>query len=629
MGLRPDIRPSLAAGGPHPPPPRQTRQAPAPTVTRVRRGPLAPGAVPTYYRPVSAVPCPISDWPPTAKPIVNIPDILHNHQQVIASGLHNFQGPRLPVPTRLHMSNWYHLLGSHGYVDYQLCDLLQYGFPINYTKGEPPSVPITNHRSALAHASHIDNYLLKETSKGAIIGPFTSNPLCSHLTVSPLQTVPKKGSNDRRIVLDLSYPHSSSVNDGIPKDTYLGDPVDLRYPSIDNLVDLILKFGVGAKLFKCDLSRCYKQMYIDPADIAYTGMFWRGDLYIELVFPFGVRSAALNCQRMTTAVTFLYEQLYDYLAVNYLDDFGSCNTPDKADDAYHKLLHLIQHVLGLQVNPEKCSPPSTCMVFLGIEADSVAMELRIPQDKLSEARELLEVWLTKEFCTRHALQSLLGTLMHLVKVIRPGRRFVARIIEQIKAQEFPLELDYEFRLDIHWWHEFMAQYNSVSLIQNATWSLPDQVLSSDACLQACGAYFDGQYHHTIFPPDITAQGLDINCLELLALVVSVKLWASDLQRQRIVVAVDNASVSHAVSSGKSHSRFMQKLLRELWFLEANYSCSVKAIWIPGVDNKLADHLSRWHMSPYHQQQFQLLTSGIRTRPCTVTTDLFEFNVQPH
>ena len=48
----------------------------------------------------------------------------------------------------------------------------------------------------------------------------------------PLNSVPKQGSDERRFILDLSCPKRASVNDGICKDIYLGEPVNLTYPMI-------------------------------------------------------------------------------------------------------------------------------------------------------------------------------------------------------------------------------------------------------------------------------------------------------------------------------------------------------------------------------------------------------------
>ena len=56
----------------------------------------------------------------------------------------------------------------------------------------------------------------------ALLGPFKSNPFPNNLVISPLNSFPKK-DDKRRVILDLSYPRNSSINDFIEKDEYLGE----------------------------------------------------------------------------------------------------------------------------------------------------------------------------------------------------------------------------------------------------------------------------------------------------------------------------------------------------------------------------------------------------------------------
>ena len=46
--------------------------------------------------------------------------------------------------------------------------------------------------------------------------------------------------------------------------------------------------------------------------------------------------------------------------------------------------------------PHKCEGPSTCLKFLGIEIDTVSMELRLPADKLQRVKKLVQEWLGKD-----------------------------------------------------------------------------------------------------------------------------------------------------------------------------------------------------------------------------------------
>ena len=127
-----------------------------------------------------------------------------------------------------------------------------------------------NHKNASNFPELIVEFLKIEQRYGAVLGPFKNNPFYSDITISPLNTVPKS-VNNRRVILDLSFPTYHSVNDSIPKDTYLGEAFELKYPTIDDLVQLVKVNGQGCLLFKVNLKRAYRQIPIDPGDMNLLG----------------------------------------------------------------------------------------------------------------------------------------------------------------------------------------------------------------------------------------------------------------------------------------------------------------------------------------------------------------------
>ena len=122
----------------------------------------------------------------------------------------NAFGSKIPVYTALKINGWEDLL--LGYHDKIVVEFLNYGWPINYCASQSPHFTICNHPSALAFPDHVRHYIQTELSFAAIAGPFSTNPLHKPLVCSPLQTVPKRGSSKRRVVLDLSFPPTFPVN---------------------------------------------------------------------------------------------------------------------------------------------------------------------------------------------------------------------------------------------------------------------------------------------------------------------------------------------------------------------------------------------------------------------------------
>ena len=178
------------------------------------------------------------------------------HNAVHASKLPNFIGCQIPVPSNIDCEFLANNLS--GYKDKQIVQLLKYGCPISFSGDGSFNRKCKNHKGALEFPDQIDKFLTKELEAGAVLGPFQSSPFDQKLVISPLNTVPKKNSSERRVIVDLSFPKfdtSQSVNGGISKNFYLGEQAQLRYPSVDSLVNIMRSKGHGCLLFKRDLSR--------------------------------------------------------------------------------------------------------------------------------------------------------------------------------------------------------------------------------------------------------------------------------------------------------------------------------------------------------------------------------------
>jgi len=65
---------------------------------------------------------------------------------------------------------------------------------------------------------------------------------------------------------------------------------------------------------------------------------------------------------------------------------------------------------------------------MGIVLDSARMEARLPADKLSRIKDMLNSFQFRRSAWLVELQSLIGTLQFACKVVVPGRTFLQRII---------------------------------------------------------------------------------------------------------------------------------------------------------------------------------------------------------
>ena len=121
------------------------------------------------------------------------------------------------------------------YYDRDICQYLLYGRPANFTGTRPPEPTYKNHASATLHASQLDKFIKKEVSLGAMIGPLDKAPLAPWTQTSPIMTRPKKDSENRRVIVGLSFLLGLSVNDGIAPHCIQNIPYEYCLISITDL----------------------------------------------------------------------------------------------------------------------------------------------------------------------------------------------------------------------------------------------------------------------------------------------------------------------------------------------------------------------------------------------------------
>ncbi|VDI14398.1 Hypothetical predicted protein [Mytilus galloprovincialis] len=543
-----------------------------------------------------------------------------DHELIMSSQKYNFEDSKIPVVSHLNIDFFKFMLTD--YFDRNICQFLEFGFPIgceNCTEFSSEKI-VQNHKGAVEFPDDLEKYLKKEIEKKAVLGPFHVNPFSHDIVISPLNSVPKKGSQERRIILDLSVKGGGAVNGYIDKDSYLGNEVHLKYPNVDALVELIKKHGRNCFIFKRDLSRAYRQIFIDLHDVHLVGYKWNDHLYFDRVLSMGLRSAAHICQRVTNAVAFMYRQM-GFDIVNYLDDFAGVESVDRADKAYIELKRLLDSC-GLEESSHKAVSPSTRMEFLGIICDTSKLLLQIPDDKLKDIQEILLFWTNKRSAKLRDIQSLVGKLNFMASCVRPGCIFMSRLLNWLRSaydQTGYIVVPSYVQNDILWWVNFLPHYNGISMMMIEEWSIPDEVFSSDACLSGCGGWFGGKLFHQVFPEFIMESNLHINCLELLSIIVCLKLWAQCFRGKRIRILCDNITSVTVINTGKSRDTFLQCCLRELCYIAAIYEFEIRAVHLAGTDNRLPDYLSRWHTSDKFAALFYNAVSG----------SLEEFSAEEH
>ena len=63
--------------------------------------------------------------------------------------------------------------------------------------------------------------------------------------------------------------------------------------------------------------------------------------------------------------------------------------------------------LGLPLHPGKCVGPAPVLTVLGIELDCVNQVAHLPSEKLHSLWELIASWLSRTWCNRQELESIM------------------------------------------------------------------------------------------------------------------------------------------------------------------------------------------------------------------------------
>ena len=511
------------------------------------------------------------------------------YDAVVGVGRYNYCGARVPVPSGLCVDAWRRYLQS--YPDVGMVDFLEFGWPVNFDRSSPLRSTMVNHTSALQYPADLDFYISTELGHGALLGPFDGPPfLPTH--VSPLMTRPKKGSEHRRIIMDLSWPHGESVNDGVSTNLYVDGPARIYLPTVDYMEARLLEMGKGAYMYKTDLSRGYRQLRVDPTDWPLLSFTHRGGLFVDICPPFGLRSAAHCMQRTSEAVSFIHGQK-GYISRPYLDDFGGAEaTEGEANDALDTLQEVMAE-LGVQEARHKVCRPARQMVWLGILFDAVEMTMEIPQQKMGEVAEQVEEWMGKKQATQREMQSLLGLLQFVASVSPPARIFTNRMLENLR--EAPRRgsetLSLGFKRDLRFFQRMLPEFNGVKIIVKQDVEC-QEALELDACLTGCGAFEGRQYYSVPFPDEVKGAGHTIAHLETLNIVVAVKCWAARWAGKRVGIKCDNMNACLAIRSGRSRDQYLQSCVRELFVYTAAHDIELRVEHCPGVRMIRADALSR-------------------------------------
>jgi hypothetical protein len=408
------------------------------------------------------------------------------------------------------------------------------------------------------------------------------------LVVSSIGSI-LKPNKDIRLIHDLSRPHGG-VN-------AYSDDNSVSYATINDATRHIKK---GSFLAKIDLKSAYRSVPISAESFKLTGLKWifsgdtRPTYMYDCRLPFGASKSCKIFTSISDAVSRFFAKR-GFRCLNYIDDFlVIADSESECRTALTCLLDLI-HSLGLVVNWSKVEGPASCLTFLGVEICCVRRTLSLPPSKLASFKKLVATWVGKHKSTKKDLQSFIGKLNWAARVVQGGRTFLRQLINLLpKARESHhyIRISKGARQDIAWWDSALIFFHgNTPFICDEP--LPAYQFSTDACLEGGGAHFCGDWVYFNWKWDFPEMvDSNINVLELKTVLEGAKRWGPLWEGLHVCVLSDNKATVSAVNKGTSRSENLLPLVHELFWLSVRYSFKLSARFLPGLDNVLADRISR-------------------------------------
>ena len=499
---------------------------------------------------------------------------------------------------------------------------LEFGFRIGFGNCLSESFLSRNLSSAADNAEVVDDYLRQECERGHTAGPFEEPPVLP-IHTSGIGVEPKK-SGGVRLIMHLSAPAGRSINDGIKNSDF-----SFQMISVDTVADHVMRTGKGALLCKVDIKHAFRLCPVHPNDWPLLGICWRGKFYVDKVLPFGLRSAPVLFNRLAEALAWLLRHNKGLKCLeHYLDDFINVSPPAPVVATSTAAVHMATILevfanLGVPIaeGADKVVGPATVMTVLGIELDTQALEMRLPADKLFEIKARLNEWAVSPSCTKHQLLSLIGLLSFASKVVAAGRTFTRRLIHTsttVTGLDEEVHLDADAQADIRWWKEFLPHWNGRALLRDPVWSKPpDFELYTDASGLGFGGFFQSAWFCQEWGPEHQHGPVSsIMWREMYPIAVAAQLWGPQWQTKKILLHCDNQAVATAWESGSCRNLEVMNLIRTTLRIAARYNFILLIRHISGIDNSIADALSRLQLS-----RFRSLAPSANPDPVPLPTQI--------
>lgn len=412
---------------------------------------------------------------------------------------------------------------------------------------------------------------------------------------SPYFVVPKK-SGGYRPILDLR-----ALNEHI-------DKMSFHMLTTGKLLGLVQP---GDWFTTIDLKDAYFHVEVAPKHRKFLRFAFQGVAYEYNRLPFGYSLAPRTFSRFVdTALQPLRSQ--GMRVFFYLDDL-IVMAGSKQWALFHTaqlVLHLAK--LGFAVNWDKSSPiPAQRAEYLGMELDSVSFRATLSEPRQAALKQMVVKMRRGRRVTALTVMQTLGHMAAAHPVVPLGLLHMRRLQRWFNSLHLDLRR-HKFRLlsvpptvqgNLSYWGSphHLKSGSPMGRVTSHT------SVFTDASLTGWGGTCLGQAVGGMWPRN---ESRHINLLELQAVFLVLQHFAPLLRGRHVLVRSDNCTtVAYINRQGGVRSAALLSMAENLWMWASEHLRSLKALHVPGVENRGADIMSRggplmgeWSLHPEVVQQ---------------------------
>ena len=442
----------------------------------------------------------------------------------------------------------------------------------------------------------IQEKLAKEVKLGRMLGPFSEPPF-PDLMCCPVGLVPKKDTDEMRMIMHLSYPYGESINDYIDP-----EKAATQYQQFEDAVQLVIKQGRFCWLAKGNVKSAFRVAPVCFQHIRCLGIKFQDEYFVDITLPFGSAISCAIFEEIATLIHWIFKQKTAVRFVHYLDDYIWVH---KQFIVCMSACHTVQAVVrevGLPLVPEKFVWPTQKLDFLGLTIDTIRMAVAIPRDKRQVILKEIDKMLGVTKCKVKQVQSLAGCLNFVTRAVPHGRPFSRKLYSMVAGMKlhWHVSVTREVKRDLLMWRKFIQEYGGWTTI--LTPDTPVVHVFTNAATTphlGWGAWWDTAWMWDQWEAEFMHQQKpSIDFLELFAVLVAVYAWCPYFANKHVIVHSDNQPTVAVINAKSSNSPSMLILIRFLMLHSMLNNIKITSQFVPGARNERADALSHLQFSRF-------------------------------